>query len=330
MPVTALTDLRPAHQVRVERSAASELFWLTLFLVRGERLPDDHPVARLARQEPELHRRVVGFWDDGGEGYPELFVLGQRGGTLLEPDAERFIASIDDAAVAPETPIGLESESPEDIAAVHSRLAVLRADSARRGAYQALLRDAWAAVADLWSGGGEEAVRDALREWTERVERAPNVLAALPKRHISHKFVPMLEEAQRRGEVVLTPLYLAGTGHFIELPGTLLIGVGIIERDKLAYRRAEAEAVVSRLKVLADPTRVLILALLSSSSLSVGDLVDELKLSQPTISVHVRHLREAGLLDVRREGGRTVYTTTPERVDAVLEEARAALRSICE
>jgi hypothetical protein len=33
---------------------------------------------------------------------------------------------------------------------------------------------------------------------------------------------------------------------------------------------------------------------------------------------------------MRREGGRTVYTTTPERVDAVLEEARSALRSICE
>src|SRR5689334_3040110 len=106
MPVTALNDLRPAQRVRVERSAASELFWLTLFLLRGERLPDDHPVARLARNEPELHDRVVSFWNDGGDEFTELFVLGQRGGTLLEPDAERFIASIDAAAQAPDGPIG--------------------------------------------------------------------------------------------------------------------------------------------------------------------------------------------------------------------------------
>jgi DNA-binding transcriptional ArsR family regulator len=331
MPVTSLSDTRPASQaVRVAASAPSELFWLTLFLMRGERLPEDHPVAQLAKRQPELHRRVSDFWPDAGEGYTELFVLGQRGGTLFEPAAERFVASIDAAVHAPDGPLGLESETPEEIAAVRSRLARLRDDAELRGRYVQLLSDAWAAVRELWEASGQAAVEEALREWPERLERSTDLVAALPKRHITQKYLPMLESAQRRGEVVLTPLYLAGMGHLIELPGVLLIGVGILQRDKLSYRRAEAEAVVSRLKVLADPTRVLILTLLSTTSMSVGELVEELQLSQPTISVHVRHLREAGLLDVRREGGRTVYSTTPERVDAVLDGARTALRGICE
>jgi DNA-binding transcriptional ArsR family regulator len=44
----------------------------------------------------------------------------------------------------------------------------------------------------------------------------------------------------------------------------------------------------------------------------VGDLVDELALSQPAVSKHLRVLRDAGLVDVRRDAQRRLYRLVPE------------------
>jgi ArsR family transcriptional regulator len=57
-------------------------------------------------------------------------------------------------------------------------------------------------------------------------------------------------------------------------------------------------------KALADPTRVQILSLLARSSGGVCEcnIVDCTPLSQPTISYHVKVLKEAGLLDVEKQG----------------------------
>ena len=51
--------------------------------------------------------------------------------------------------------------------------------------------------------------------------------------------------------------------------------------------------------VLADPTRRQILELLAVQERSVGELVLEIQQSQPTISKHLRILRDAGFVDVR-------------------------------
>jgi ArsR family transcriptional regulator len=47
---------------------------------------------------------------------------------------------------------------------------------------------------------------------------------------------------------------------------------------------------------------------------SVGDLARDLGVTQPTVSHHLALLREAGLVDVRRQGRRTFYTLNQERV----------------
>ncbi len=332
MPVVAATDLpaaSPAQGVQFAASAPSELFWLLLYLAHPDKTAS-HTGSRLADEHPELARRVAGFWRDPGEGFTELFVLGQRGGTLYELEPTRFVEGLDEAAAAPDAPLGLESEQPAEIEAVRRRLGVLREDAAVRAAYRELLTDAWAIVAGDWEREGRAQVQAAIAEWPGRLERAGNLVNALSSRHILRRYLPMVEAAEARGEVVVTPLYLAGVGHLIKLPGVLLLGAGLRDGDHLAKRRAEAEALAQKLKLLADPTRVLIIALLTNSSLSVGDLVEELKLSQPTISVHVRQLREAGLLEVRRDGGRTLYSTSTQRVEALLDEARSVLRTICE
>ena len=60
-------------------------------------------------------------------------------------------------------------------------------------------------------------------------------------------------------------------------------------------------------EILADPTRRRVLELLSEQERTVGELVDELGMSQPAVSKQLRVLREAGLVAVRVDAQRRVY-----------------------
>ena len=68
----------------------------------------------------------------------------------------------------------------------------------------------------------------------------------------------------------------------------------------------------STFDVLAEPTRRRILDLLRDDERPVGDLVARLELSQPGVSKHLKVLREAGLVEVRREAQRRLYRVRPE------------------
>jgi len=60
-------------------------------------------------------------------------------------------------------------------------------------------------------------------------------------------------------------------------------------------------------EVLADPNRRRILELLRDQERPVGDLVTELRISQPGVSKHLRVLRTAGLVSVRPDAQRRMY-----------------------
>jgi len=66
-------------------------------------------------------------------------------------------------------------------------------------------------------------------------------------------------------------------------------------------------AMASTFEVLAEPRRREILDLLRSGERPVGDLVDRLTLTQPTVSKHLKVLREAGLVEVRQDAQRRWY-----------------------
>jgi DNA-binding transcriptional ArsR family regulator len=77
--------------------------------------------------------------------------------------------------------------------------------------------------------------------------------------------------------------------------------------------------------VLAEPSRRRILDLLRVRERSVGELVEDLRLSQPGVSKHLRVLREAGLVDVRVDAQRRWYQLRPEplaEIDAWIEPYR--------
>lgn len=74
--------------------------------------------------------------------------------------------------------------------------------------------------------------------------------------------------------------------------------------------------------VIADPTRRDILQLLlerhlQSSEISVSEIVAQLELSQPTVSKHLKVLRDAELVSVREEGQHRFYSLEPEPLEMI-------------
>ena len=65
-------------------------------------------------------------------------------------------------------------------------------------------------------------------------------------------------------------------------------------------------------QVLAEPSRQAILDLLRDGERPVGDLVDQLHLSQPAVSKHLRVLRDAGMVQARVDAQRRLYRIRPE------------------
>jgi len=77
--------------------------------------------------------------------------------------------------------------------------------------------------------------------------------------------------------------------------------------------------------IIAEPNRRAILGLLAVSEQSVGEIERRLRMPQPSVSKHLRVLREAGFVESRVEAQRRVYRIRPEplmEVDAWLEDFR--------
>ncbi|HEY0638109.1 MAG TPA: metalloregulator ArsR/SmtB family transcription factor [Pseudonocardiaceae bacterium] len=70
---------------------------------------------------------------------------------------------------------------------------------------------------------------------------------------------------------------------------------------------------------LGDPTRLAIVERLARRPLPVGELAAGLPVSRPAVSLHLRVLREAGLVRDHREGTRRIYRLDPDGLAALRE-----------
>jgi DNA-binding transcriptional ArsR family regulator len=91
------------------------------------------------------------------------------------------------------------------------------------------------------------------------------------------------------------------------------------------------------MNALGDRTRRRIFELLRNGPLAVGEIADELPVSRPAVSQHLRVLREAGLVTERRNGTRRIYRVDLGGVgelrdyfDAFWNEALAAFKEAAE
>lgn len=70
-------------------------------------------------------------------------------------------------------------------------------------------------------------------------------------------------------------------------------------------------------QIIAEPNRRAILSLLVSSEQSVGDIERQLQMSQPTVSKHLRVLRDAGFVEATVDAQRRLYRLRPEPLQEV-------------
>src|SRR5690348_8189124 len=83
--------------------------------------------------------------------------------------------------------------------------------------------------------------------------------------------------------------------------------------------------VESVFEIIAEPNRRAILSLLASSEQSVGEIERQLRMPQPTVSKHLRVLRDAGFVESTVDAQRRLYRLKPEplqELDAWLAQFR--------
>ena len=97
--------------------------------------------------------------------------------------------------------------------------------------------------------------------------------------------------------------------------------------DELAppMERTEAAALAEMLQALGDPTRLRILSILDTACVPVGAIVAATGLRQPTVSHHLRVLRDRGLVRAEGRGAFVYYCAASDAVRPVIDAARALL-----
>ena len=81
---------------------------------------------------------------------------------------------------------------------------------------------------------------------------------------------------------------------------------------------------------LSDPTRILILYKVAEQSINVSDLAESLEIPQPTISRHLKILRECRMVTAQRDGKSVFYSLSDERIIKALDLLRAVLANSLE
>jgi len=334
------TASREGPRVRCGPSPVMELVYAHYYLTkrfhhpRGFEVPWAEP---LVAADPQLVPDFEAFWAGHaleGPG-PELFVLAAGYEYVFDAGPERFLRELGTLPARylrdglrgptddPDTPA-------EDVADLRRRLDVLLQPAAVT-AFTPLLARLWAQLEPAWHDQGYAAVSAATQTFEAAFERTGSVLEALPPHHFTrfeHLAQPIIEAAEH-ARVTVVPLWLASGGGFgFRVDDVQYVGFGL-QSEHVFERTAErVGALARRVKALSDPNRLLVLTLVSAFAgmrPTVGDLAEQIGVSQPTVSGHLRLLREAGLVAVEKRGNKSFYRLEPEVARALLHELEETL-----
>lgn len=316
---------RPVH-FAVRRSLALELAWASYFYEDESAFPIRE---RLYASSPALKERLRDFWDGKEACFTEVVILANQAGVLFETDPDRLWAGLAEAAAARPRPERLASESPEDQILFQSRIQRLSESAEFRARWLETLQFLWAAIEPGWESEGRVAVEASERDLRARLPHEGTYADLEPV--MSHDWgglMPRLvAEAAAGGlEVTVIPAWLGRKGLILALSDRLVIGPPTAIR--LTGPSAGTRSRARRLKALGDPTRLAIFEAVADRPHAVGELARGLGLAQPTVSNHVRILRDAGLLRSEKGEGRRLEADL-ESFEELLQECRRAAVKCC-
>lgn len=302
----------PVLPVAVRTSLVTDLVWA--MWVHPEE-PDPVYPARLGRfgDDSDLPARLAGFWDDGHGFFTEVLVVADRIEALFEEDPERLFELLEAGAAGPGRTEPLASEPPDDQKRFRARLKKLHDSAKVRRAWIALIRDVWAAVGPAWDEHGRPAAEAVARELRQKTGPTAGPPQLIPLLHCDNDstFDELVWDlaAKGGGRVLIVPAWYGRRGMYLSFPGRLII----TPRTPIvaAGPTVETQNRARRFKALGDPTRLAILEAIGRKARTVGELADLFGLAQPTVSNHVRVLREAGLVFVARDSGRRLEPNVP-------------------
>ncbi|HLN04911.1 MAG TPA: metalloregulator ArsR/SmtB family transcription factor [Acidimicrobiales bacterium] len=311
--------------ISIGPSIAVELSWVLLAARRDQLCTNCAALEELYLSSNELEQRVRSFWPDGVADFGELPVLADQAGLVGSVEIEELLAGIGDAAAHSPSELRLASETDSDRAVFLDRLDQLRRSPRLRRDYVQLLRDLWAAVCETWESEGRHLVDNAVERYRRRLERGARWvdLVAADSEHLSGLLPKLMGRLPMGGHVTIVPSFFSGQGLLFDLPGGILVGVRAAATDPSA--RARTDLLARRLKALADPTRLAIIESLAAGPMTVGEIALSFDLAQPTVSNHVKVLREAGIVTGARRGTRLELVVRKDAGNELLDELKALM-----
>lgn len=319
----------------VSPSAPSELAWILNLLTQTA--PYAEPaLAELdasllpgsARLRGPIGLRFRRIWaGDTLAGCPELLPVAGLAGAVLDDDLRRLFDWLSVKEAGNGDGLELLSEPERDRQPIRDRIRRLREDAETRHLYREILIEVWRPASDAWERHGRARVTRACAAWRARLETGSSIEELVPPRH------PLTRAEQLgfddlltlRMEFAVSPLHFCMSGgHVADLGDFVHIAVPASDLHPVRKVR-DALFVADRLRVLAEPTRVHILIQLFSAPAGVMEVARALDMSQPTVSGHMKMLRNAGLIQPRKVGTRTVFVASRKRVERLLEDARATI-----
>jgi len=318
----------------VSPSAPGELAWLLNLLTQTARYAepalaelDGSLLPGVGRLRKPIRERLSTMWNDELAGCPELMYAAQEANCVHDDDLNRLFAWLGGFSMKSAEDHAMLTEPEQDRPAIAGRLRKLHDNGKGRDAYRSVLVEVWQLASSAWERHGRAVVAQACDAWKLRLDSGVPIEELVPPRH-------PLTYADRLGfddlfvhrdEFQLSPLYFCMSGgHVLDLDD--YVSIAVPASDLLPVRKVrDAAFVADRLRVLAEPSRVRILIQLLSAPSGVMDLARSLHMSQPTVSGHLKILRDAGLIQPRRFGTRTVMVASRKRVERLLEDARATI-----
>jgi DNA-binding transcriptional ArsR family regulator len=319
------------HGVDVRPSVAIELEWLLHSALR-EDFRADHPVlhALYDVQRPDLLEVVQAMWADEGEvakspmygAFTELVLVAHHGAVLFGDDASALLTALPELCAS--VPSGakdwpLAAETSDDRRIALQRLSRLRRSGEVRRRFVDTIRRVWDAASGAWEAEGRAAVADTVAakqamlakgaSWRDLVRSSP---------HFGENAERVVAALVPQGEIVVVPAYFAHLGLLYDLPGYVVLGIRADEPGHAVRERNEQLS--RRLRALSDPTRLAIVESLRTRPRTITELAQRFGLAQPTVSNHVKLLRDAGIVTEMREANRKNLAVDADISKALLED----------
>lgn len=255
------------------------------------------------------------FWDDDEGCGEELIVLAQRCGVFATTSFDELVAAVGERpALGP--PPRLASESEAMRAVIARRLDLLRRSAKRRAGYVEMLGQLWEDFRDTWQGRGERSAEHAATRYRARLDAGVPWQDLAPNAKVDSFMPGLLDQVGYEIPVTLVPALTFGRMFVLDIDDSVVVAVPVASPTT----ERGTEELSRQLKALAHPARLAMIRDLTLRPRSVGELAQAFDLAQPTVTNHVKSLRDAGLLRNEEGSGRRPLRVDTDTVRSVLSE----------